>query len=414
MKIKNYDTPTACKKNYYFSEKKKAIAFLLDCLNIRKLSQSKPQLSLHNHVRHKHKKLNINNYKIKNIMKKRILLIALIGMSFGINAQITDTGSNVGIGTNGPDTPIEIYKTSIDAHTAFLKITMPSWSASKNKNKSIVWDGGQNIITAGIGASYDAGMVNMDFHSFYNAGEKTDSDVIMRIKGNGNIGIGTTTPSNPLDIEKNKDGDVLLEVTNLNTGNKARSGIVVGKSNGKRTFLFSTSNNYNVVSSWKNSGVIGTDSGLLGGLVIRTSTGKIRFQPKGITDKMVLDENGNLGIGTTSPDSKLTVAGNIHSQEVKVTINAGADFVFNKDYKLPSLESVEKYVKENKHLPEIASEKEMKENGLLLAEMNIKLLQKIEELTLYTIKQQKELESLKSMNSKLLELQQRLEKLEKK
>ena len=52
MKIKNYDTPTACKKNYYFSEKKKAIAFLLDCLNIRKLSQSKPQLSLHNHVAH--------------------------------------------------------------------------------------------------------------------------------------------------------------------------------------------------------------------------------------------------------------------------------------------------------------------------------------------------------------------------
>ena len=50
MKIKNYDTPTACKKNYYFSEKKKAIAFLLDCLNIRKLSQSKPQLSLHKHV----------------------------------------------------------------------------------------------------------------------------------------------------------------------------------------------------------------------------------------------------------------------------------------------------------------------------------------------------------------------------
>jgi len=50
MKIKNYDTPTACKKNYYFSEKKKAIAFLLDCLNIQKLLQSKPKLSLHNHV----------------------------------------------------------------------------------------------------------------------------------------------------------------------------------------------------------------------------------------------------------------------------------------------------------------------------------------------------------------------------
>jgi len=49
MKIKNYDTPTACKKITTLV-KKKAIAFLLDCLNIRKLSQSKPQLSLHNHV----------------------------------------------------------------------------------------------------------------------------------------------------------------------------------------------------------------------------------------------------------------------------------------------------------------------------------------------------------------------------
>ena len=130
---------------------------------------------------------------------------------------------------------------------------------------------------------------------------------------------------------------------------------------------------------------------------------------------------GNVGIGTTNPDAKLTVAGNIHSREVKVTINAGADFVFNKDYNLPSLESVEEYVKKNNHLPEIASEKEMKKNGLLLAEMNIKLLQKIEELTLYTIDQGKKInnlekdnESLKFLATKFLELQKRLEKLEKK
>jgi hypothetical protein len=58
MKIKNYDTPTACKKNYYFSEKKKAIAFLLDCLNIRKLLQSKPQQTIYNHVG--------NNIEFKN------------------------------------------------------------------------------------------------------------------------------------------------------------------------------------------------------------------------------------------------------------------------------------------------------------------------------------------------------------
>jgi len=109
----------------------------------------------------------------------------------GISAlmSLKSTG-NLGIGTNTPDTPIEIYKVSTDSHTDFLKLTMNSWSKSKNKNKSIVWDGGGNIITAGIGASYNGTMVNMDFHSFYNAGEKTDSDVIMRIQGSGNVGIG--------------------------------------------------------------------------------------------------------------------------------------------------------------------------------------------------------------------------------
>ena len=76
MKIKNYDTPTACKKNYYFSEKKKAIAFLLDCLNIRKLSQSKPQLSLHNHV-------------VVRQLKKTFLAIGQLGIRLlEINCQL--------------------------------------------------------------------------------------------------------------------------------------------------------------------------------------------------------------------------------------------------------------------------------------------------------------------------------------
>ncbi|WP_369014647.1 hypothetical protein [Flavobacterium anhuiense] len=130
--------------------------------------------------------------------------------------------------------------------------------------------------------------------------------------------------------------------------------------------------------------------------------------------------NGNFGVGTTNPTSKLTVAGNIASREVKVTVDAGADFVFEKDYNLPSLESVDKFIKENKHLPEIASAEEMKKDGINLSEMNIKLLQKIEELTLYIIEQErknndqsKQIEELKKENEAFKLLSERISKLEK-
>lgn len=114
-------------------------------------------------------------------------------------------------------------------------------------------------------------------------------------------------------------------------------------------------------------------------------------------ERMKILRNGNVGIGTSTPTAKITVAGNILSQEVKVTINAGADFVFNDSYKLPSLDFLEKNINQNKHLPEIASAEEMKNNGVNIGEFQIQLLQKIEELTLYTIQQQKEIEELKSL-----------------
>jgi hypothetical protein len=107
---------------------------------------------------------------------------------------------------------------------------------------------------------------------------------------------------------------------------------------------------------------------------------------------------GNIGIGVSKPDSKLTVAGNIHAQEVKVTVKAGQvpDYVFANDYKLNSLQEVEKYIKQNNHLPEIPSAHEMEKNGLMLAEMNLKLLKKMEEMTLYMIEQNKQIIDLKS------------------
>ena len=113
---------------------------------------------------------------------------------------------------------------------------------------------------------------------------------------------------------------------------------------------------------------------------------------------MTWNYDGSVGIGTTNPDSKLTVAGKIHAQEVKVTMNAGQvpDYVFANDYKLKSLQEVEEYIKQNSHLPEIPSATEIEKNGLMLAEMNLSLLKKIEEMTLYMIEMRREIEILKS------------------
>ena len=105
-----------------------------------------------------------------------------------------------------------------------------------------------------------------------------------------------------------------------------------------------------------------------------------------------------VGIGTVSipSDYTLAIAGKTITEEIKVQLKANwPDFVFNKNYDLPTLEEVEKHIIEKGHLKNIPSAKEVKENdGIELGEMNRKLLQKIEELTLYTIEQDKQIKKL--------------------
>jgi len=100
---------------------------------------------------------------------------------------------------------------------------------------------------------------------------------------------------------------------------------------------------------------------------------------------------GNVGIGRPDPYYKLDVVGIIRAHEVKVNTSPGADFVFNEDYTLKSLNEVSDFIQANKHLPEIPSAADMVNNGLDMGEFQIKLLQKIEELTLYVIEQDKQL-----------------------
>ncbi|MES2457432.1 MAG: hypothetical protein V4594_17885 [Bacteroidota bacterium] len=95
-------------------------------------------------------------------------------------------------------------------------------------------------------------------------------------------------------------------------------------------------------------------------------------------------------------------AGNLWSKQIKVALaNPWPDYVFHKDYKLPSLEATEQQILANGHLPGIPSAVEVAKNGIDVGEMNGKLLQKIEELTLYLINQSKSITELKSQNKDL-------------
>lgn len=110
--------------------------------------------------------------------------------------------------------------------------------------------------------------------------------------------------------------------------------------------------------------------------------------------RLVADDAGNIGIGTGNPDAKLTVAGTIHSSEVKVDTSIPTpDYVFNADYELMTLQEVEKYIDKNHHLPEIPSAAQFAKEGINLGEMNTRLLKKIEELTLYLIEKEQQLKT---------------------
>lgn len=118
---------------------------------------------------------------------------------------------------------------------------------------------------------------------------------------------------------------------------------------------------------------------------------------------MRITYTGNVLVGKTTQSNsvyKLDVNGSIRSNEVVVN-TTGGDFVFDGNYKLMKLEDVERYIEANKHLPEIEPAAVMQENGLSVGETETKLLQKIEELTLYMIELNKKVNALIGENERL-------------
>jgi hypothetical protein len=107
-----------------------------------------------------------------------------------------------------------------------------------------------------------------------------------------------------------------------------------------------------------------------------------------------ITNNGKVGIGTINPQSDFSVNGNITAKQIKVTQTGWADYVFHKNYQLPTLPEVEKYIAAHQHLEGIPSAAVVEKDGIDLGEMNKKLLAKVEELTLYLIEQNKKITAL--------------------
>lgn len=252
---------------------------------------------------------------------------------------------NIGVGTILPTGKLHVSQSPSSDPIDAMTIDVGSFGTPQNANKS---------------------------HYFRVRDVGGSNNVPFIIKGSGNVGIGTETPAAKMHLVS---GYVFPD---------SEGALIVGDTS-QVNLRFGCSDRY----SWMQG----------------HGTSPLHINPLG--NNVILNKDGgNVGIGTQNPDQKLTVKGKIHAEDVVVDMNVPADYVFQKyfdgqssirpDYQMPTLQELESFVKENKHLPEIPSGEVIAKDGVNLGDFQMKLLQKIEELTLYAISQNKEIEDLKA------------------
>jgi len=210
---------------------------------------------------------------------------------------------------------------------------------------------------------------------------------------NGSVGIWTATPGQALDV----NGYISVNDSIMNPGDAQKVTIYSSKTPNKGAKL-----EFWAAGNTVYPGHIYLDYGDYTAAINSECKFNVRAMSNGgVTNVIIANASGNVGIGTTPGATyKLAVNGSIRAKEIVVD-TGWSDFVFADNYKLPSLPEVEQFISENKHLPGIPSEAEVKANGVTLGNISSKLLQKVEELTLYVIELKKENEVMKTELGKI-------------
>jgi hypothetical protein len=329
-------------------------------------------------------------------MKKHFLFLATgLLMSFQIYAQakITTTGNNLVTPGDPRSADIVIGSDAGTRHDGSI-MWWSNGSASRISNTGDVFNlSVWNTAVPNIGLSATVGGA-----SYFQ----------------GSLGIGTTYPQANLEVKSTSDYDshTMLRITNNSTDFGRTNLVLTGRiQGGNDSWNFGTSARNSIVFA-QNAATPGANIGSTGeekySLQLEGNSNSLGFlsRQNGGAPNMVLTQSGLVGIGTTSPDPnyRLSVNGSIRSKEVRV--EAGwSDYVFQKDYDLMPLHEVEMYIRKQGHLPDVPSAAVVKSSGINVGETESLLLKKIEELTLYLLEKDKQVQSqqvqIKKLNAQM-------------
>lgn len=229
---------------------------------------------------------------------------------------------------------------------------------------------------------------------------------------NGKLYVGFTPPISPILID-GQDAFGIHTNKSILIGSENIAHLSIGRNDGVLVSVFDAAISH-IDYAWarkaKKGDIVlkGNTNGSF--FLVNEGGGDIKFETTADTTndmsqylttktRLRIDKYGNIGIGTDdailNPNDLLAVNGLIHAKEVKVDLVGWPDYVFEKKYNLIPLNQLENKINMLGHLPNFPSAKDVENNGVNLGEMNKKLLEKVEELTLYIIQLNKEIEKLK-------------------